>query len=420
MATNGDWRRLGPWLAFAAVASAYYPRFAGAHGLALYVDAARCLWRQQVLADCVLPFTYPPLLALLLTPLLVLPEIAQTVVWYVIAIGCAVVSCRLAERIALELFPGEWPARDLTLLRWSGTLLSLKFILAVFENQGYDLLALPLLLVGLRGLTSGRDDLAGLSFGTAAALKVTPLLLLPWLLLRRRFRAAAMFVVALVVLSILPDLFLTPQGAAHGYLVTWLDEIAGKSLLEQGSTSRLPFWDGVNPYNLSLRGTVAQMVNETALQPHFKLVLRLSQATFVVLVAVIMLLGLRSVRLIPVEACVLVIAMLMLSPMTSRTHFVNLVLPYFVLVAACLRDGQTRRLGVAVLVLSFVGCTGIPRDLVPRAFTDFMRAHHDIVAGTLVLLVYLTVIVALPRRFGLGTPSTTGSAVPAGSSVRGA
>jgi hypothetical protein len=113
-------------------------------------------------------------------------------------------------------------------------------------------------------------------------------------------------------------------------------------------------------------------------------------------------------EMIAVEGALLIIAMLMLSPMSGRGHFVQLMLPYTVLVAAVMTDRQTRWLGVTVLAASVLLCTGIPRDIVPQAWTEFMRMHSDIAWGTLVLIVYLATIVWSPQRWGIARVRAAG------------
>ncbi len=408
------WRRFGPWIAFLIAATAYYPRFVSKPGgIFLYSHAASCLLHEQVLPQCDLRFTYPPAFALLMTPFVLLPPVGQLIVWYVISLACAVVCCELSTRIALRFIPGSWTARDIAWLRILGVLLSLKFILAVYETQSYDLLMLPAILLGVIALMDENDVGAGAAFGIAAALKVTPLLFLPYLIVRRRFLAAAVFVLVLGAVSISQDLILTPQGGAHSYLVTWLRDVAGASVFEHSAGSQLPFWDGVNIYNLSLRGALARLVDGTPYQPDFLIILRATQIAFIGLIGLLVLYAMRLEALVPVEVSLLIIAMLMLSPMTSRTHFVNLMLPYYLLTAAWLKDATTKRLGAAVLILSFIGCTGIPRDLVPRSFTEFMRDHNDIMLGTLVLIVYLAVVIRFPQRWGIGSRSADSTAAPA-------
>jgi len=400
--TRQFWLRYGPWLALLVAAVAYYPRFAKPGGIALYSHAGSCLWQQQPLQQCVLEFTYPPAFAFVMIPFIALSATAQTIIWYIVTLGCTVLCCMLSEKIALRMIPGPWPAREITWLRIVGVFLSLKFILAVYENQAYDLLILPFILLGTLALVDKRDVLGGASLAIAAAMKVTPLIFLPYLILRRKFIAAGIFALVLVAFSFMQDAFLAPQGSSHGYFMTWINDIAAPGIFEKGSTAKLPFWDGVNIYNLSLRGALARAVYLTDYQQYFLEILRGTQIVFIGLIGILILYSTRSNALVPVEVCLLIIAMLMLSPMTSRTHFVNLILPYFLLTAAWLKDNQTRWLGGIVLALSFAGCTGIPRDLVPRGFTEFARDHNDIMLGTLVLIVYLAVIIFRPGQWGIG------------------
>jgi hypothetical protein len=280
-----------------------------------------------------------------------------------------------------------------------GIFISLKFILAVYEDQTYDLLVLPLTLSGILALTDRRNIAAGAALAAAAALKVTPLIFLPYLVFKRRFVAAGIFVVVLAAISFLPDLFLHPQGAAHGYFVTWVHEVADPGLLEDAAAAKKPFWTGANPYNLSLRGAVALALDGTAYQADFSFWLRLVQLAFITLTGALFLLSARA-RMIPIEGALLIISMLMLSPMTGRSHFVGLLLPYYLIIAAVIRDRKTAWIGIACLVLSF-SLSGIPREIVPRALSEFMRMHSDIVYATLVLMVYFAVIIRSPERWGI-------------------
>ena len=54
------------------------------------------------------------------------------------------------------------------------------------------------------------------------------------------------------------------------------------------------------------------------------------------------------------------------------------------------------------MFLSFAGCTGIPRDLVPKGFTEFARDHNDVLLGTLILVAYLAAIIFRPGQWGIG------------------
>jgi hypothetical protein len=188
-------------------------------GAVLYRDAARCLWDQKVLQVCDWIFTYNPAFAFVMLPSIAIPMWLLLAVWFAITVACTIWCCRLCERLVVTTFQGEWSDRDRELLRLFGILISLKFIVAVFENQGFDLLVLPAVLIGILALAQGRDVLSGVSLASAAALKVTPLLFLPYLVFKGRFVAAAVFAVALTLFCFLPDMFFHPQAGAHGYFL---------------------------------------------------------------------------------------------------------------------------------------------------------------------------------------------------------
>lgn len=393
-------RRYWPWIVLLVVAAAYYPRFIHPGGMVLYRHAAECVLTQQVLQACELSFTYPPAFAFAMLPFVAVPLGVAIFIWYLITLACTVLCCWLSETLALRLFPEPWPVKQRIWFRTVSIFLSLKFILAVYEDQAYDLLILPFTLYGILALVDRQNLRGAVSLAVAAAMKVTPLIFLPYLLFKRRFLAAGVFVAVLAVVSFLPDVFFTPQGASHGYFVTWMREVAAPGLFENAAGTKLAFWDGANPFNLSLRGVVAMVVDQTAYQAHFAVILRIVQIAFVVVVGALFLMAIGW-ELVPVEGSLLIIAMLMLSPMSGRGHFVTLILPYYVLTAAVFKDKHTAWLGTTVLVISFILCTGIPRDIVPRAFTEYMRMHSDIAWGTLVLIVYLAAIVWQPQRWGL-------------------
>jgi hypothetical protein len=85
--------------------------------------------------------------------------------------------------------------------------------------------------------------------------------------------------------------------------------------------------------------------------------------------------------------------MLMLSPMTSRSHYVALLLPYMTLLACNWRDQRTGTLGRAVLLVSFALVTLAGNGAVGQAFTVWAYRHSAMVLGTLVLLIYFVVLV---------------------------
>ncbi len=144
---------------------------------------------------------------------------------------------------------------------------------------------------------------------------------------------------------------------------------------------------------------MALALDGTSYASDFKTWLRVLQLAFVAVIGA-MLLASRKKDLIAIDGAVLIIAILMLSPMSSRDHFVSLILPYYLIVAGAMRAQQAPFIGVTILVLSF-WFTGIPREIVPHAYSEFVKMHSDSVYATLLLLVYLGMMIRSPQSWGI-------------------
>jgi uncharacterized membrane protein len=390
-------RRHGLWLVFVVAAIVYFHRFAQhGQGMALYPLGGDCVLRQQALKICAPMFTYPPAFAFTMIPFALVSDFVWNLGWYLITLAATILSYRLAEALARQLVPGPWLERDLIRLRLISLVLSLKFILSVYENQAYDLFVLPPILYGLLCLTRGRDLAGGASLAVAAALKATPLLFLPYLLLRRRFAAALGFTVIFLGASFLPDLFFTQAGGSS-YFAAWLRNIAAGALDEGAANANTGFFAGTNILNHSIHGAVARLVDGTFLQADFPLVLRAVQLLFVAIVGLLLLRSARRPDTIPAEGALVLIAMLMLSPMTSRSHYVSLLLPYTLLSAYWLRDRRTKGVGLALLALSFLLATATSNDLVGSRVTTWAYRNNLIELGALIMIPYLAIVI-WPRK----------------------
>lgn len=127
-------------------------------------------------------FIYPPLFAILMLPLLLVPTNVVPVVW--------LMAMHAALAAAFILVWRRLRASRATVLL--ALLITVAFYpLWVDASQAQANLPILLLItLGVLGISDGKSR-AGIWIGFAAALKLTPALLLIWLLVERRFRAAA-------------------------------------------------------------------------------------------------------------------------------------------------------------------------------------------------------------------------------------
>jgi hypothetical protein len=168
--------------------------------------------------------------------------------------------------------------------------------------------------------------------------------------------------------------------------------VAGPSLGINPTSAPFAFWDGANILNHSLHGTVALNLDEARQHDLFETVLAAADGSLIAIIAALVTLSQRRPQSIAIDGSLLLIAMLMLSPMTSRSHYVALLLPYMTLVALNLRDEHTAGLGRAVLAASFVLVTLTGNDAVGQAVTVWAYRHSVMVFGALVLLIYFAAL----------------------------
>ncbi len=183
-----EWlKRHRGWITLILLAAIYYSFFGrGYQAIALYAATGRCIWNGQTLLPCQPMFSYQPALAALLLPFAILPAALQKLVWYVICVGSLVLTVRLAEAMAERLYPGATRGRNLIWLRCVSLFLCSKHIMDVLNYQAYEAPALAMVTLGIWALTVGREAPGGFWLAAAAAIRATPLIYLPYLLLKRR------------------------------------------------------------------------------------------------------------------------------------------------------------------------------------------------------------------------------------------
>ena len=159
----------------------------------VYLGAGRDLWQGQPLYTAFLhhPFPdptlrpayiYPPVFAVLVSPLALLPDVVASLVWLLIG------QAALAAAIVIVLRgwrPQGWALAALL----CATLTFYPLWVDAVQGQA-NLLILLLVTIGIAGIVQGHPR-AGAALGAAAALKLTPVILLVWLIVDRRLREAA-------------------------------------------------------------------------------------------------------------------------------------------------------------------------------------------------------------------------------------
>lgn len=342
------------------------------------------------------PFTYPPFFALPFTVLGEVPMEAPRpwpayVAWYLVNAAALLGIVALLHRRLVRGRVGAVPFWALC------ALLAGRHVTAVFENQSHDLLVFLLVVLGVEAWCRGRDRGAGGWFGIAAACKATPLLFALPLLLRRRWPALIGMAAALVVATLLPDL-LAPRADGRLWVAAWVATFVAD--VSPGATaSSAGAWTAGSVLNQSLSGTLHRLMTPVADQPQWfvfdaavvdagpgvrRAMTLLASAAVLALVGWAAVVSARApatetevgLRRLGVGAAV-VCGMVLLSPMSSKSHFCVLLLPVAFCTAHVLgghRDGLLIGLGAGVALLG----TATIKGLVGSRLGNWFLAHGSV------------------------------------------
>lgn len=284
-------------------------------------------------------------------------------------------------------------------------LLTLPFILNNFELLQINMILYALALWGVYLQATGKDAAGGIAIAAAAAMKVMAIALLPYLLYRKRWRAAAWMAGATAFFSLSPAFFM-------GWGKFWKDvglwSVSLNATMGSGNSlqSVYSMWDRIIGY-----GYIPFAVPGTFLLPfsgsHSA---RLAWELTGVVIALLGLLACRGTpkpdsRWAQIEWSLVFVAATILSPLTRKPYLVVLFLPYALLYAGWRSsdlDARARRILRNVMFVCFA--TSIPtlHDLIGKALAVRLEMGSIVTYGVLIMLGGLMWYRTLAPRNELG------------------
>jgi hypothetical protein len=336
-------------------------------------------------------YAYPPAMAMLAVPMARMSTSGSLFTWFLVnavaimtVAGC---SWMLVGGPRVVGMSRPWQA-----VFWLTVVLEARFFVASLEHQQFDMVIAALLLAGCVALWRGCDWRAGLLLGASAAMKCTPLLFGPWLLWRRKWKAAAAMAVVAVGLNVLPDV-LFPQLDGNSYLSDWY-----RLMLAPVSQTAPGTWHTDLLLNQSLAGFAQRiarwlLVEHIGTDPNAVLSAATAQVLRITTYGTALFLltitawhfgrpfqaparaPVRSSGPLPwsdlqigAECSALVCLMLLLSPMSGKAHFCVLVLPG--LFFARWMVERPSRLKIVLFAALLVCGTLTSRSLLSKSWSD--------------------------------------------------
>jgi len=348
-------------------------------------------------------FPNPPMMALVLYPLVLLPPFAGALTWFWLKAAMALASFLLAFRLV------ETPETPVP--RWAQLLvmlLTIRPVVGDLTHGNVNLFILFLAMLGLFAFQHGRDLLAGLLLGLAAACKVTPLLFLPYFVWKRAWWTVAGFAAGLATFGLLvPALFLGWARNAE-LLASWTRQMV-QPYVQTGAV----FY--TEHKNQSLPGVVMRLTTRSPSFTAYRGLERIpvayhnlanlppAQAQWVVRGAMlafvaVVLAACRTPRderpgwRLPAEFSIIFLGMLLFSERTWKHHAVTLLLPWTVVLYALAT--VPRRQTLAAASAGLAGCLLLVTTdgIVPEPWADLPEVYGVHLAIHLLLLAALAAL----------------------------
>jgi hypothetical protein len=300
-------------------------------------------------------FLYPPFAAVLLAPFSLAGRAFSILCIDLVNVASWALAAKLSDQLAGVPGRKSWWVVALP------SVISLPFIWDMYDLGQPNLMLLAMVLAGLVLLRSGREWSAGTMFALAAALKAFPVAIFPYLVWRRRWRAAAGMAVMTAAFLLLVPAPIRGFERNLAEVETWAGGMVF-SASERGFGQRPEQnWGWKNNSIVAVVHRYARPINAEAENPTAAplyvnfLDLTYEQANLV-LAVVAGLVGLGFVVVLPPESrrtpasdaaeyALLIALMTIASPLARAYYFVWLLFPFTLLVyrAALDRDPTVRR-----------------------------------------------------------------------------
>ena len=267
--------------------------------------------------------------------------------------------------------------------------LTLPFIINNFELLQINMILFTLGLWGLYLQANGREAAGGIALALAAAMKVMAIAFLPYLVYRKRSRAAFWMAAASLIFFFLPAVFLGWAKFWQG-VALWPVALRGSWGAGNAHQSVYSMWDRILGYGympFAVPGTFGLPLSGA----------RSAKVAWEITCAIAAVLGLIAFHGTPrpdsrwaqVEWAAVFVAATILSPLTRKPYLVVLLLPYALLYAAWSSpdiDARSRRVLRAVAFICFALSVPTLHDVVGKSLAIRLEMGSVVTYGSLIML----------------------------------
>lgn len=349
---------------------------------------------------------YPPLLVAMYIPFVEMSDFVQRVAML------GVMACFLVFIFSTiqSLVVGKHSFKKMAMFWCLVALIAGRYVVSPIENYSHDLLIAALIVLAIRCWAHQKEGRGGVVIGIATACKATPLLFFPYLLLHKRWKAAVVMIVTTVGAFYIPDiLFPRESGTWAGH---WISTVLS-SLHLADSADAVTHWSTWNQLNRSVSGTIERLfsfpthANKDAIDVRLMSLSPVAISIVTNLIRFIILCILCIAIYKPskssivhrrfCEGALVVSAMLLLSPMSSKAHFFLILLPASVMVQFYLWERKDRVLLVMFITMFLYGTLTV-KDLVGTYAGHAVLATGSVTWCTLIAMLGTWRVMALSQE----------------------
>jgi len=340
--------------------------------------------------------TWPPFFSLAAVPLGLLDRVSPYLarfVWIALTWAAIIWALDLIARLIygkrLRLQPDETSLAITSPELLVPFALALPYIINNFELLQINMILFTLALWGLFLQANGREAAGGIAIAAAAAMKVMAIAFLPYLLYRKRWRAAFWMAAASIVFFFSPALILGWTKFWSG-VALWLVALHASWGAGNATQSVYSMWDRILGY-----GYIPFAVPGTFILPLSGA--RSAKLAWEITCAVAAVLGAIACRGKPrpgsrgaqIEWALVFVAATILSPLARKSYFVVLLLPYALLYAAWRStdlDARVRRTLRNVIFVCFALSVPTMHDLIGKSLAVRLEMGSVVTYGSLIML----------------------------------
>lgn len=192
----------------------------------------------------VMDYRYPPFFLVALTPLWLLPYKVAAYIWYLLSvlqiIGCVLVLRRLVGAAS--------SSKKLWIV---AALVTAQYFVMMLHYGNAHLLITFLLFASFYLMIRRRDLLAALLISLAISIKLTPVLTLPYFVLKKKWKLLFLVSLFLIAINLAPAAYFGVSKNAE-LLTTWYGHVVADQ----------EFHEANGPINLSLKGQLRRYLSE--------------------------------------------------------------------------------------------------------------------------------------------------------------